>query len=432
MLMGRVQASVAQSRAAVPEQRHGPVFALYAIWFLSLPFYRYSVVATYSLDNLLAPLACLAAVFLPRVRDPLVRHQRAWAIGTVLTLYLIYTAAGLLAAIDNAEEFWSRAWQGLRGGFYVLAPLLYIRDRWSWDATKVLIMLCAMAAAVSVFLASIGVIDLEVERYGVSRLEVDWLPKAIGLFSSYGDVAMLYGFTAVVLLSHKKGDLFLGLGRLWARLAVALVLFVGLAGSQSRNMALSTVAAIGAYYMLDRFRRAKGGLRYAMVVYFFIAAMVAGALMVVFGGDVVEDVSGWGGESAYQTAQTRLFTYQKAIELIVVEPVFGVSQATYKVWGGLVDGIHNMWLRILLQRGVIGFLAVIAMVVLAYRYSMRVVRSQNSSMHRDGQLALATLAAIVVAVEFYGGLSDVYRVMLSVVLSSCWMLRGKDRSAPHG
>lgn len=432
MLMGRVQASVAQNRAAVVEQRHGPAFALYAIWFLSLPFYRFSVVATYSLDNLLAPLVCLSAVFLPSVRDPSVRHQRSCAIGAILMLYLIYTTSGLLTVLDNSEAFWSRAWQSLRAGFYVLAPLLYIRDRWSWDVTKVLIMLCAMAAAISAFLASIGVIDLEVERYGVSRLEVDWLPKAIGLFSSYGDVAMLYGFTAVVLLSHKKGDLFLGLGSLWFRLVVALVLFMGLAGSQSRNIALSTVAAVGAYYVLDRFRRAKGGLRYAIAVYFLIAAMVAGALMVVFGGDVVEDVSGWGGESAYQTAQTRLFSYQKAIELIVAEPLFGVSQVTYKAWGGLVDGIHNMWLRILLQRGVIGFLAMMAMVVLAYRYSMRVMLSQNTSAHREAQLALAGLVAIVVAVEFYPGLSDVYRVMLSVALSSCWMLRGKDRSAPHG
>lgn len=433
MLMGRAQTSVAQNRAVVPQQqRHGPVFGLFALWLLSLPFYRYSVFGTYSLDNLLAPVVCLAAIFLPRLQDSRIQTQRIRVIVLVSICYLVYVTAGLIAWIGGSDMFWSRAWQSLRDGLYILAPLLYIRDCWSWNMTKGMVVVCTLVAAASVFMASTGLIEFEVVRFETSRVGIEWLPKAIGLFSSYGDVAMLYGFTVVVLITHRRDELCCGMGHLWFRLMAAAVLMLGVAGSQSRNVVLSTLAALGAYYVLVRFRKAKANLRLVMAVFILLSALLAGAVLVLFGGDLVEGVSGWGGENAYQTAHTRLESYRQAIELITAEPFFGVSLATYKTWGGLVDGIHNMWLRVLLQRGYFGFVALAAIFVLAFRCGMGGLSSRSTDYDRESQLALAALTAIAVAVEFYPGLSDTFRIMLSIVLASCWVVGAKKESAGRG
>lgn len=430
MLMGQVEVRrVNEGMQAAYQQRHGIFFLFFVAFLLSLPFYRFSIYGSYSLDNLLAPIACVMAVFLPRLRDSAVRSVRMRMITTVVFLYLLYVVAGLVTVLDNSELFWTRSWQGLRDGFYVLAPLLYIRDRWSWDMTKVLIIFCALSAAVSVFLVSVGIIHLELERFEDSRVGVEWLPKSIGFFSSYGDVAMLYGFSVVVLLSHKSKELCCGFSRLWFRVLAAMVLFMGVAGTQSRNVVLSTLAAIATYYFLVRFRAVAANKRTLMIILAMIGVILMSGVLIIFGGDLATDVSEWGGKNAFQTAQTRLSSYQQAIDLFVAEPAFGVSQATYAIWGGLVDGIHNMWLRILLQRGILGFLAMAALVVVATRWGLLALSTKSTLYDREAQLALAGLVAIVVAVEFYGGLSDTFRIMLSVALSSCWVVAAKSGAA---
>ena len=145
--------SIAEGQGQVLyRQRHGILFVLFSVWVLSLPFHRFSVVATYSVDNLLAPLLCLLAVLLPRLRDRAIAARRIRTLLIVVALYVLHGVSQILHILGAPDIFWHEAWVVLRNGFYFLAPALYIRDLWSFRVMKRLLVLITVLGAVSVFL----------------------------------------------------------------------------------------------------------------------------------------------------------------------------------------------------------------------------------------------------------------------------------------
>lgn len=403
----------------VSSQRHGLPFGLFVIWMLSLPFYSFSLVGTYSLDNLLAPLLCIVALILPGVRNSLVRGIRVRAIAILLALYLIYTLAGLVPVINSSELFWHKTWLSIRDLFYLLIPALYVRDRWSWGVTKGLVIYNAIVGAVTAFLASVGILHLELSRFEASRLGIAWLPKSIGLYSSYGDMAMLYAFTVTILVSHGYKDLYWGLSSRMGKILIWLMLIVGIAGMQSRNIIVASIVALMTYWLVRRFMVSSASGRGLIIGLMISMAIAVSGILMVFGGDLAESISHWGGANAYTTAEGRLLSYRQAIDLIVMEPLFGVSGPLYAKWAGLVESIHNLWLRVLLQNGFVGFLAILGMFVLAFRSGVNAAKYTDFT--RDAAIALGSLAAIFIAVEFYPGLSDVLRLALSLIIASHWV-----------
>lgn len=404
-------------------QRHGALFYIFVFWLLVLPFSRYDV-GPYSIDNYLAPLLCLAAIFLPRMRDRSVSVARIKIIFLVIGLYAIYRLSWIISYINEPDLFWKYAWHSLRSGFYFTVPLLYIRDLRNFRTAKSALVIVTMVAAVSVFMAAVGIVQLEVERFDTSRLGDAWIPKSIGLFSSYGDVAMLYGFTAVILMSHGKGELWLGLGTRFGKLVVWGVLLLGLAGSQSRNMLLTTVIAVSVYWLHRIMQSGKGNKQLMVGGIVAASSLVGVGMLVVFANDIAEAISSLGGAEAYQTAETRLISFTHGLALILKEPVIGVSLDTYRQWGALVDGIHNMWLNILLKGGLFGFAAMVGLLWIAYRNGKPFASGPVYT--SEPALIVSSVAAILTATQFYPGQGDVLWVMLSILISFSWVRREKD------
>ncbi|MEZ5541457.1 MAG: O-antigen ligase family protein [Pseudomonadota bacterium] len=408
-------------------QRHGILFLLFSIWVLSLPFHRFSIVATYSIDNLLAPFLFLAAVFLPRLRDRVVAIHRIRALLFVVVVYLMHGVSQIIPVLGVPDVFWHEAWAVLRNGFYFLVPALYIRDLWSFRVMKRLLVVITVLGAVSVFLVAIGVVHLEVERFAESRIGVDWLPKSVGLFSNYGDLSILYGFVAVLLVSHNRGELGFGLGTPIGKVALWSVLLLGLVGAQSRNMLFGTLLAIGVYWVWRRLQDIRGPQRVAFIGVFLAVIIALPGMVAVFGGALVEGVSTLGGAKAEHTATGRLESYAQAISLIARYP-FGVSYQEYAVWGGLIYHVHNMWLKLLLNGGIISMFAVLALFWTAYRGGSRPARPPLLPV--EPALVVASTAAVFIAVEFYPGLSDMMWVMLGTLLSFNWVRRTRAAEAP--
>lgn len=404
-------------------QKHGILFLLFVVWVISVPFRRYSVVATYSVDNLLAPILCLLAILLPRLRDQRVALKRVAVLLWVVALYGVYSATKLFKFFGNHDLLMSQGWLLVRDGFYFFVPMLYIRDLWSFRVMKRLIIFLAMVGALSAFLVAIGVLTLEVERFAESRLGEEWLPKSVGLFSNYGDLSILYGFVAVLLISHGREQLSLMGGR-FAKGLIWVGLLLGLIGSQSRNMLFGTLIAMMVYWIWRRLEGARGSQRFTVVVLFFSGGLVLLGIIAVFGGQFVDTVSTLGGAAAAHTAQGRLESYMQALKLIAVEP-FGLSYQSYLKWAGLADYIHNMWLRLLLNCGMIGMAVVAALYWLAFKGGNRA--PQPPVQAAEPALVVASTAAVFVAVEFYGGLSDIMWVMLGTLISFNWV--GLQRGA---
>ena len=229
-------------------QRHGLLFVLFVIWVLSLPFQRYSIVSTYSIDNVLAPLICMLAIFLPRLRDRSVVSQRIKWLVVIVALYVLQGLPHMLHYMGVPDQFWYEGWLLVRSGFYFLAPAMYVRDLRSFRIMKQLIVVITVIGALSAFLVSIGVLHLEVERFSESRIGESWLPKSVGLFSNYGDLSILYGFVVVLLISHGRDELGFGMGTRLGKLIIWCILLLGLVGSQSRNMLFGTLIAMAVYW----------------------------------------------------------------------------------------------------------------------------------------------------------------------------------------
>lgn len=402
-------------------QRHGKVFALFCLWLLSIPLARYSLVSTYSFDNLMAPLLCLAVIAVPQLRFENVTTQRMRTVGTLVTYYALFTLAGLLPVLSSTDLVVGRTWSSIRDAFYFVVPALFIRDRWSFNAAKSMLIIVAMIGGTSALLDSLGIIHLTVQRYENSRIGVEWLPKAIGFFSAYGDVAILYGFATVVVISHERKELLFGLGTRLGKALFWLSMFAGILGSQSRNMIIATGFAVTSYLVLGKLSKAHGSARAAVLGAATVLFLTLVAVFIILGGDVAHILSRWGGKGAYETAHWRLETYQQALQLIGQHPVMGLSTDLMNTWGALADHLHNMWLRVMLQGGILRLLPLLAIIWLAAKGGVRALNDESAA--RDAKLVVCTVIAMCIATEFYGGLTHVVWLMIGV-LTSFWWVRG--------
>ena len=408
---------------AVPaRQRHGFLFVLFCLWLLSISFQRYDLVGSYSFDNLVAPALCLLAVALPRLRNAAIAHQRQKVLLVLIILYCLFWVSSVLPVLNLGQIALERGWFGLRDGFYLFAVALYVRDRWSFKVAKSLLVIVAMMAGVSTLLAALGWIHLPVERYEESRLGIAWLQKAVGLLSNYGDVAILYAFTATVLISHTRNDLVLGLGTWMGKLLAWFSLLAGLAGSQSRNVALAMMVAMGAYWLLRKLSQSRSAGRMAITGLLTSLGISVLGVLLVFGGDVINVLGSWGGTNAAQSANWRLDTDATALALIAEHPLTGITGDLYGKWGYLVDALHNTWLRAFLQGGLLRFAALLGLVWLAARAGLRNLRAERNT-SRDAALVVATVVALLVATQFYGGQSEIMWMTLGMLVSFNWVSR---------
>ncbi len=410
--------------AMVRRQRHGILFAIFVLWILSLPFYQYSVVATYSVDNLLAPFLCLMAIFLPGLRDQSVASRRLRVLVVMLGLYFLYGISRLIASAGDMSFFWSVGWTVLRSGFYLMVPALFIRDLWSFRTMKSLLIIVTAIGALSAFFASVGLLHLEVERFAESRIGLSWLPKAIGLFDSYGDMAMLYAFSSVVLISHGRNDLLFGIGTRLGKRLMWIVLLLGWGGSQSRNIFFVTIIGASTYWIYQKLQRSRSNVRFGLIGLVLAGAIVLTSALLTFGDYFVESVSSLGGKEAHATVDDRLMSYEQAWKLLVKEPVFGASAETQRLWGPLLEFLHNMWLNLLLKGGIFALASVAGLLWMAYRAGSR---PGKEPLHQaEPALVVSTTASIFVGSQFYPGLTDVMWVLLGTLISFTWVRQQQE------
>ena len=414
-------------RSANYTQRHGILFVLFSIWVLAVPFHRYSVIGTYSLDNLLAPALVLLAILLPRIRDRTLALYRYKTLLLAIGLYTLAGLFGLLKFVNHSDLLKPRAWQILRDGLYFVLPMLYLRDLWTFQIMKRLLVWVTMFGAISVILVALAIIELPVARFAESRIGEGLLPKSVGLFSNYGDLSILYGFVSVLLISHGRSELGF-LGAPLVKLGLWAGLLAGLAGSQSRNMLFGTLIAIAVYWLWKLLLNTKGSHRTAVAGLFVSAAIIFPGIIVVFGDSIVGWVSALGGSRAENTALQRLESYSLALNLIVNEPL-GLSFRSYVEWATLANHIHNMWIKLMLNSGFMGMLCIAGLFWLSYRGGSK--PGTAPLLQSEPALVVAGTAAIFVAVQFYPGQSDMMWMMLGTLISFNWTRRQRPSGLPH-
>ena len=144
--------------------------ALFYAWILSFPFYRYSIVGTLSLDNLLAPTLLLIwpiAALSSTKRYTSHQLRNMYYVGFLLALFFF---AHSLTLISSQQLIWQSMYRVLTDVIYIVLPMLYIRSENTRIRAEDCIIIITIIGSVTGFLSAIGVLHLEASRYSASRI----------------------------------------------------------------------------------------------------------------------------------------------------------------------------------------------------------------------------------------------------------------------
>jgi|GEM_PF-3713581 len=390
---------------------------LFYIWLLLLPFSW--VIATLANitapDKLLAPVLMLLGIIGVFGSPSARRSNRVFFLIFVVIFFIIIKH---LSFIGSNELFWQLILDDAIKVGYFLIPVFCIDDIKKFRISGWLVLLVAMSGCFSVFLVSTGLMTLPLERFEDSRLGVEGLLKAIGLFPSYGDLAQYIAFTVLLVIiapgvkNRKNKWLF------YARVLVFVGVILGLLGTQSRNIFISLFVSLGTLWFLKKLSSKQGVSKDTMMMIVVVVSFVGISLIGVFISNFIDTLSSFGGTNAKNTAGARLEQYAAAWEIMKTSPLMGADIETYMRLGPLIEGIHNVWLRLIAQGGLLAMLMMAALLWFCFKG----IRSASRIPEKTPETMIATgyFAALMVSVMFYTGMGEMFWALLGVATSiSC-------------
>lgn len=377
-----------------------------SIWLLSLPFYNISIWRTLSVDNILAPIAFAFSTLLlfssPRLAG------KANLLVCVGFFYVFFAIGYLLSVADSHTYLQSASLQIAKYAVYFFTPILFVRSIRDVRIVAKMLAAAAILAGVSAFLVSLGFLELAVSRTSPGRLSFIGLPKSIGLMGNYGDVAMLFAATWILMRVFRAYNAPLASRPVEYLVLGALV--IGFLGSQSRNIALTFLASASTYFALSLTVGKTRGRGLLMPMLLVLLLVAVPGVVVVSDVNLVEEVSNWGGQQARGTAEDRVSQYQYALRLILENPFLGDGEAIAR--SGMQ--IHNIWLNVAANGGVVAGLGLLGMMLCCFATAfIRMLRDKSKGM---GLASMSIFVATAIATEFYVGLTYTFFIVLGTAL----------------
>lgn len=394
----------------------GVINLMFLFWILSLPFYHFSVIGTLSVDNLLAPLLLFLWFFTRTPNDAVFRRTWRKTVVISIALVVVFIIGIVISFWTDLEVFFAKGYLSARRALYFFLPLLFIRDWRTFNRVCGLVIAITVIGGVTALLASLEVISPVVVRTEQSRLDIETLQKAVGFFSNYGDMAMLMCFTILLTLFQPKQRYFFGIGGILTRTIVAAAMLMGIAGSQSRNMILTTIVGVLAYLTLRYLYKQRPLFRVVVAAGLGTLAAFAAVGVLFFAQEIIDGLGRWGGEGASGTARARLAQYEVALRFLNEAFISGVSIEAYNTYGPVLDAVHNMWLYLMVQGGVISTLA---MILLLWRAFAGAVQRGDKEpfIAPEAFCTGALVVGMVNASMFYAGSTEVFWFLLGVATS---------------
>ncbi len=398
---------------------------LLVIWILSLPLSW--ILSHYT--GIVAPDKLLAVLLLAMGYLLLFKSTKNRFLG--VTFYTIIIALFILlknlSFIASLPFFGSLVLRDAIQIGYFLVPLVCVSTETTFRKACWAVAGCAVLGCLSVFLVSIGFLKLPLERFEVSRIGIAALPKSIGLFTSYGDLAQYLAFAAAWLYVAPRRNRFA-----WSRLSVqrivmAAIAFLGLLGAQSRNILASLALAFVSAWFFNRTHKTQHKRKGAAILGFLAAGLILASLSTFSAGYVVDLVTGLGGSTAEQTVKDRFKQYDFAWEIIKASPLLGADIETYQKYSHAIDDIHNFWLKTAAQGGIV---AVIPLLLLLGTTVASVWHAGKSSDRFEEALVVkAYLTVMFFATLFYSGQGELFWALLGIGASQVFVKA--DSRVPH-
>jgi len=401
---------VSEARSHQTEGRADFSSWLFFLWVASFPLTNFYLVAELSIDNLLVPILFVAWLFFMGDKQ----RKIGWS-SVVIIMFVYLTGIAMEHRVfQGGVPFQFALWTLARDGGYFMLPFLFVTDRSTFRAGSAAIVIVAMAGGFTAILVSLGLLHLEYIRLQPTRIGLDFLPKATGVFRNFGDVALLAGYTVLVLLAYGSRDLPFKLGTRSAKIIVLIFLFLGLVGTQSRNMLVSMIVAVPAYAFFNSLSKVSRKRRQEYLVGAFAVAIVGGALIIFFAGDVISLLTNIGGGDAAHTAQTRLSSYDQAEALFGEAFVSGINYSSPSRTS-LAELVHNLWIGLFLRGGIISVLSMAFFYIYAMRSVFRVMLIDPRN--TEAKILGAFIFCAVTASMFFPAGSLIYWFMLGMIMT---------------
>lgn len=392
---------------------------LFVVWILSLPFYNYSLIGTLSLDNLLAPV--MVILWLLLVATGGVDFGPAYTKNVLVAgaLAMFYFLVHVIKLITTQQAVWWLSYTLMIDTVYFILPVLYLANERMRQRTDDCIILITMVGCLSAFLASIGVLHLEVSRIAESRISIESLKKTIGLFGVYGDMALLISFTAMATLSQGVRLLFVR-KHVLVQLLIFAAILLGIIGSQSRNIVITLFVSVTMFFLVGRW--VKRGPRWTIKFYllFFVGGIAMVLVLVSFWDQVVSLLASWGGsKEAAGTVYDRLQQYRFGWNLIHNDILFGAPPGVVQKFEGNIIGIHNMWLKELVVGGLFSVMTIAFFVMRGMLHNQYCLRLNPADY--PARVRFVMMLAMIVSTQFNPSSTSVFWMLLGVSLARTCM-----------
>ena len=382
------------------------------LWLLSLSLYKFSLLGSFSLDNLLAPLLFLLIIFgmfIGSVRPTSEQRRNLfWAVVTVFA----YLMAHSLNLIVTQSAVWVSLVTVAKSMLYFLLPIMFITSEQQLKRANDAIIVLMLVGCITALMQSMGIMNLSFVRHASARFDLEGFEKTVGFLGSYGDVGMLTSLALLLVVGGRKGRVFFGRGS-WVKIAIVVIAtLAGMIAMQSRNLVLTVIVSIGAFVYLGyiRKRRSWRGKFYMTLIG---GVGLSAVLIVLYADSLIAWVQSIGGtHEAAATVSARLSQYKFGWSLLQGRLLVGADPAVLQSNQMLVVFIHNMWLKELVEGG----LPAVAAMLWFY---IRAIRNQVSRYHEapgrfEARCYLALLTGLLLATQFYPGATYIYWVLLGI------------------
>ncbi len=402
---------------------------LFVAWILSMPFYQFSVIGTFSVDNLLAPVLLFVWLAHMTVGQGSVAVFQATNIIRSIAAAVFYFIAHIIGLIGTQEAIWHSAYLSATNMLYFILPILFIRSSDDLEKVKGAIIIVAIIASISGLLSTLGIIELEFARQAESRIGVASLQKSIGVFSSYGDVSILLSLALLIAIAgyREKNSFMMQLRSRFRVGAMIVVCLIAIISMQSRNIVLTIIAVLFSYWMIGLLMRLSKNWSHILYAVISLSAVLLVTIVVLFTTPLIEFVQGIGGtKEAAGTVAHRLEQFGIMWDLVKDRIWTGVDPYIYEKHINEINLTHNIWLKELVQGGIVTVLALL--VFFCRALVIQVANHRRGYPTNDIRVFLSCIIGLLVATQFYPGGTLAFWCVLGIC-SAMPVLTADEKSA---
>lgn len=384
---------------------------LFFLWVLTLPFYQFSIVGSFSVDNLLAPLLLVIWIINFAVRGHTIPLYKVRNISQTIAIALVYLLSHMIGLIFTQTAAFTSSYNIASKMLYFILPVLYLITAKDLSRFKNAIIIVTIIASITALLSALGLMQFDFLRQAESRIGSEYLVKSIGVIGTYGDVGILMSLSLLLVIAGRRDQILFGHGSTLKIVFVIAICLIGMASMQSRNMLLTIIVALSSYWILGRWMKTSRLWFNKLYVSIFVTIFFAALTISIFYEPLLTFAQSIGGtHEAAGTIEDRLSQYRFMWGLINDRLLIGVDPDVYERYEHEISLIHNMWLKELVQGGIITVLTMF--LVWWNALIMQVKNYQRGLVVHEPRVFISILLAMLVSTQFYPGGTLIFWVIL--------------------